>query len=122
MTSRRILTPACVLLLAFALTGCGDPEKKRVLKTVNQHPEITQRGGHVEDIELRGADNNDPEWGYNGEVLDKDGNPIGRVRGFRVEHFGTVVRFRWNDEGEPEERRRGPRREGQGQRGPDSTE
>jgi len=104
-----------VILCPVFLTGCGPSEEyKKVKQSLEQHPRITQRGAKVGEIRFLTRENQkDKDLRFEADLLDKDGNVIGKAEGFRVEGFGTrIFRVHYNDEPEPPPRqRRGPRRE-----------
>jgi len=81
-----------VLFSMYGPEGCGvSEEQERVLAGVNTIPDIVDRNGHVESVTLdRSEGHGDNVYRFDGEVLDNDGVAIGRVRGGRVEGFGTM--------------------------------
>lgn len=114
-----------------------DEELDNTIDALNNFGAVQEHNGHVEDVtwvefpqrpNADGSPRRGPSGGRGGgrmfeaDVLDDDGNLIGKVRGFRVEGLGTSVRqSRWKDKGDDlnapwPERRRGPR--GPGGRGP----
>lgn len=111
-----IATISLVIFCPVFLTGCGPSEEyKKVKQTLEQHPRITEKGAKVGEIRfLKRENQSDNDLRFEADLLDKDGNVIGKAEGFRVEGFGTrIFRVRYNDEPEPppRERRRPRRRE-----------
>jgi len=86
------------------ITGCGPSEEyKSIKKELEQFPKVVERNAEVGKIRFlpreqqRGRD-----LRFEADLLDKDGNVIGKAGGFRVEGFGTrIVHVRYNDEPEP---------------------
>jgi len=113
-----LIAVGCLCLLA----ACGPSEEEQyILDAVNNAPEIQAKGGHIEDLVLGNSRDKErekerekaddkhkqkkrPERGnqdqrFEAEILDNDGKPIGKVRGFRVEGFGTRLgRIEWYGE------------------------
>ncbi len=109
-----------VFFAMFGPEGCGTPEDERqVLRVLNNLPEIAEKGGHVKAIARDEDDEDDTVYGYEAQILNSDGVPIGRLRGGRVEGFGMrTPRILWyKTPGEIEEwpaRERGRRGRGRG--------
>jgi hypothetical protein len=98
----------------FGPEGCGPSEEDRqLLFVVNNLSEIVEKGGHVDAVkrvmEEDDDDDGDRDGGdvyrFEGEILNSDNVAIGRVRGGRVEGFGTMrPRVQWyTTPGVPEE-------------------
>ncbi|HOZ46109.1 MAG TPA: hypothetical protein PLO37_10125 [Candidatus Hydrogenedentes bacterium] len=98
--------------LAVVVSGCGSREKKITLDALNNNAEIQGHSGHVKDLEFEPAEDAGGVNEFEADVLDRDGNVIGQVRGARVEGFGTHIhRIRWEGEDPgPAMDRRGPSR------------
>ena len=97
---KRVVLGALFLPL---LCGCGNKEKQKVIEALNQTQELIDRNAYVLDVEID-TDAKDAVFRFEAQVVDEDGNPIGKISGRRVENFGTVVRHRvWYDEVDPEE-------------------
>ncbi len=109
MVERRKVITATISLLAigasslvfiamFAPEGCGPTDDERqLLATLNSLEQVVEHGGHVKSIS-RVQDDDDREnvYRFEAEILDKNNVAIGRVRGGRVEGFGTMrPRFLW---------------------------
>ena len=95
------LTRITVISVVLALTaGCGGrKEKRRIIKAVNRHKVVAERDGHVKGVTIHEALDKDANSPFVAEIYDEDGNPIGKVRGNRIEGFGTIVRsYVWYDE------------------------
>jgi len=88
------------LMAAAIVCGCWPAkEKHKLIKNLNESPKIAERGGRVREIEVGEAPDKDALAPFVAEVYDGDGNAIGKVRGDRVEGFGTIVRsYVWYDE------------------------
>ncbi len=113
MNRRNFLKYTMITSLVI-LHGCGPSEEYlKVKSALEQHPKIVQRGAKIGKIKFLPRENSkDKDMRFEADLLDNDGNVIGKVEGFRVEGFGTrIFRVRFNDEPEPppQERRR-PRR------------
>ena len=97
-TKKAITVGVCTVALAFSglvffamfgPEGCGMSEDERhVLNVLNRLPEITEKGGHVKAIIRDEDDEDDSVYGYEAQILNRDGVAIGRLRGGRVEGFG----------------------------------
>ena len=82
-------------LVMFAMFGpesCGPSEEDKQLKSVVDNiDEITQKGGHVKNLTTeRGKDNEGNFYRYEAEILNEQNVAIGKLRGRRVEGFGTM--------------------------------
>ncbi len=129
-----IAVSAFLVGVRFFPEGCGPSEEERqLLQTLNSLDEIAQRGGHVtavtrveddrwherrrpeeggenrpalEERERRdGPGRQDSVYRFEAEIYNADGVAIGRLRGGRVENFGTMTpRIQWyKTPGVPEE-------------------
>ncbi len=112
-------------ILSF-LYSCGPSEEYlKVKSALEQHPKILQRGAKIGKINFLPRENQkDKDVRFEAQLLDPNGNVIGKAEGFRVEGFGTrIFRVRYNDEPEPppKEHRR-PRRFRQMQNNTDSQQ
>lgn len=77
----------------FGPEGCGPSEEdQRILSVLNSLDEITAKGGHVNAISTaqREGDDDKDVYRYEAEVLNQEGVSIGKLRGGRVEGFGTM--------------------------------
>lgn len=97
----------CTILLVLSsamVYGCGpSKEERKVIEALNKTKELADREAYVLDVDLD-TDSDDAVFRFEAEVLDKDGDPIGKISGRRVENFGTVIAHRaWYDEVDPEE-------------------
>ncbi|MFP4502828.1 MAG: hypothetical protein ACLFTT_17685 [Candidatus Hydrogenedentota bacterium] len=94
-----ILVSGVTIGIRFFPGGCGpDEEYRRLRATLNNLDEIRERGGRVEGITLEEGRGNDSVFRYKAEIHNEDGLAIGRLRGRRVEGFGTVKpRIQWYD-------------------------
>lgn len=112
MKRRKIITAALSLLAIgasslvfigmFGPEGCGPSEDERqLLATLNSLEQVLERGGHVKTVtrvKRNDEDDDDREnvYRFEAEILDQNDVAIGRVRGGRVEGFGTMrPRFLW---------------------------
>lgn len=112
---RHCMTPLLIAAVCMALlAACGPPEEQQhILDAVNNAPELKEKSGHIEKITFgeskrkdqdkdknkRRPDHDNQDQRFEAEILDNDGNPIGKVRGFRVEGFGTRIgRVEWYGE------------------------
>jgi hypothetical protein len=89
----------------FGPEGCGMSEDERqLLMTLNSLDEIADKGARVERV-TRTSDGDAGVYRYEAEIFNRDGVAIGRLRGGRVEGFGTMrPRFLWYEApGVPEE-------------------
>ncbi|MCX8065754.1 MAG: hypothetical protein N3G21_11385 [Candidatus Hydrogenedentes bacterium] len=114
MNRRNFISYTLGILTSFYIYGCGPSEEYlKVKSALEQHPKIVQKGAKIGKINFITRENDkDKDLRFEAELLDINGNVIGKAEGFRVEGFGTrIFRVRFNDEPEPppSERRR-PRR------------
>ena len=92
---------AFTALIMFAMFGpesCGPSEEERqLLATLNNLDEVVQKGAHIKTVTSeRGDKNDDDVYRFEAELLDEKGVAIGKLRGGRVEGFGTMKpRFLW---------------------------
>ena len=112
-------------LIMFGMFGpesCGPSEEDRqLLGVVNGLEEVVQKGGHIKTVTSeRGQDDEGNFYRYEAEILNEQGVAIGKLRGRRVEGFGTMKpRILWyKTPGVPEEfpawQGRGGRGDGRG--------
>ncbi len=108
-------------LVMFAMFGpdhCGPSEEdKQLLTTLNNIDEVVQKGGYIKTVTTeRGKDGHDDFYRFQAEIVDEKGVAIGKLRGGRVEGFGTMKpRILWyKTPGVPEEM---PAYQGRGGRG-----
>lgn len=124
---------AFLIGIRFFPEGCGPSEDEvQLLKALNSVDEIVQRGGHVNEVtrveddqwrdrrpqggtEARPGpeapdrqgdrDREDSVYRFEAEIYDAQGVAIGRLRGGRIEGFGTMTpRIQWyKTPGVPEE-------------------
>ncbi len=88
-----IVLAMCLPLLA----GCGNKEARSTVEALNKHETIIERDGHVKKVEIERMGDR-LAFRFEAEILNEQGEPIGRVTGRRVEGFGTRVRhFEWYD-------------------------
>lgn len=125
MDRRNFIFYTLGTLSTYILSGCGPSEEYlKVKSALEQHPKIVQRGARIGKINFITRENEkDKDLRFEAELLDINGNVIGKAEGFRVEGFGTrIFRVRFNDEPEPppNEQRR-PRRFRQQQNSQDSS-
>ncbi len=111
---------AMVMFAMFGPESCGPNEEDLQLKaTVDNIDEIVQKGGHVKTITTERAKDNDGNfYRYEADILNEQNVAIGKLRGRRVEGFGTMKpRILWyKTPGVPEEF---PPYQGRGGRGGD---
>ena len=92
---------AFTALIMFAMFGpesCGPSEEERqLLATLNNLDEVVQKDAHIKTVTAeRGDKNDDDVYRFEAELLDEKGVAIGKLRGGRVEGFGTMKpRFLW---------------------------
>ncbi len=99
---------AVAAVAGLALAGAAlfvllqpDEELDNTLKALNGYGEIQEHGGHVETVTWMQGRGRGGGQGFQADVLGSDGSLIGKVRGYRVEGFGTTVRqSRWKDKGD----------------------
>lgn len=89
-------------LCAVVLGACGPPvEKKKTLEAINNQPVLVERDAHIDEVQFFQDPDVPPDAPFSlfeGDVLDKQGEVIGRVFGVRVEGIGTSIRrIEWND-------------------------
>ena len=91
-------------LMATVVWGCGpSKEERKVIEALNQTQELIDRNAYVFDVKLD-TDSEEAVFRFEAELVDPDGNPIGKISGRRVENFGTIIRHRvWYDEVDPDE-------------------
>ncbi|MBW7864000.1 MAG: hypothetical protein GX580_12040 [Candidatus Hydrogenedens sp.] len=115
-----------VLFAMFGPEGCGpSEEEQKIVASLNRLEELIEKGGYVKKITVRqeeGHDGRDSVYGFEADVVNDKGVPIGRLRSQRIEGFGMMKpRFLWFKEpGVAEDwpaRPQGDRRRGDG-RGP----
>lgn len=110
-----LLGSGLVIFGMFGPKGCGPSEEDRILlATLNALDEIVQKGAHIEKVNaVRDEDDDENVYRYEAEILDQSGVALGRLRGGRVEGFGTMKpRILWyKTPGVPEEWKRPPRGE-----------
>ncbi|MCK5862317.1 MAG: hypothetical protein KAH38_07520 [Candidatus Hydrogenedentes bacterium] len=97
MNRNRYTAVALVLFVAgFSLTGCGpSKEELTVMDQFNQLEELILKGGYVKKLN-RFEDQGEKVFVVEAEIVDEDGVAIGRLRGRRVEGFGTrKPRIQW---------------------------
>jgi hypothetical protein len=88
-------------LVMFAMFGpdsCGPSEEdKQLLTTLNNLEELVQKGGYVKTVTSEREDGEgDDVYRFNAEIVDEKGVALGKLRGGRVEGFGTMKpRFLW---------------------------
>jgi hypothetical protein len=88
-------------LVMFAMFGpdnCGPSEEdKQLLTTLNNLEELVQKGGYVKTVTSeREEGDGDDVYRFNAEIVDEKGVALGKLRGGRVEGFGTMKpRFLW---------------------------
>lgn len=120
-------------LVMFAMFGpdtCGPSEEdKQLLTTLNSVDELVQKGGYVKTVTSeRDKGDHDDFYGFQAEIVNEKGVAIGKLRGRRVEGFGTMKpRILWyKTPGVPEEfppyQRRGGRGGDRGGRGPQGAQ
>jgi uncharacterized membrane protein YgcG len=97
-------------LVMFAMFGpesCGPSEEdKQIRAVVDNIDEIAQKGGHVKTVTTeRGKDNDGNFYRFEAEIFNEQNVAIGKLRGRRVEGFGTMKpRILWyKTPGVPEE-------------------
>ncbi len=86
---------AFTALVMFALFGpesCGpSQEDKTLLSTLNNLDELAQKGGYVKTVTTeRGKDSEGNFYRFQAEIVDEKGVGLGKLRGRRVEGFGTM--------------------------------
>lgn len=128
MVQRRDIVKVVVSLLAITVSGaliglrflpasCSpDEEEAILLATLNALPEVVEKGGKIDKVTRQlDGDEHDDVYRYEAEILNQEGVAIGRLRGGRVEGFGTMKpRIHWyKTPGVPEEM---PERERRGRR------
>lgn len=88
-------------LCAVLIIGCAPPkEEKKTLDAINNNPSIVEKGGHVKKVAFYefAEDPKAPATHFEGEILDKNDEVMGKVEGVRIEGIGTSVhRIEWND-------------------------
>jgi hypothetical protein len=95
------LAVLALLAVGACLYGCGpSAEERTVIEVVNNQDVLTQRDAHVKRVTFLKNDPGDKKKShmlrYEAEVFDTDGKSIGRLRGQRVEGFGTMrPRVQW---------------------------
>lgn len=94
-----ILLSGFTIGLRFFPGGCGPSEEaRRIRSTLNNLDAIRSKNAHVESLTLKRRKNDDSVYRYKAEIVNQDGEAIGRLRGRRVEGFGTVKpRIKWYD-------------------------
>lgn len=99
----RLKRIAIAALLTSLLWGCGpSPEELWVAEAVDKNPKIAERGGRAGKVTL-GESQEEKVCIFEAEIIDAAGKPIGKVRGRRIEGFGTRFRrFYWYDEVDPD--------------------
>lgn len=117
--SASMIALAFSAVVAFAMFGpesCGMSEEERqILITLNSLEEVASKGGRIERV-TRASDGEAGVYRYEAEILNAEGTAIGRLRGGRVEGFGTMrPRILWYEtpgvpEDWPEPQPRGRRR------------
>ncbi len=108
-----------VLLAAALLLGCGpDPEHRAVMKALNEHPKLVEKGGFVKDVSIFKREGRSGGLAFEADVWTEGSEePVGFVEGRRLEGFGTVIRrFNWYLE-DDKVMREEPRRNRDKQRG-----
>ncbi|HPU98899.1 MAG TPA: hypothetical protein PLO53_13235, partial [Candidatus Hydrogenedentes bacterium] len=102
-----ILISALLIGLRFIpAEGCGpSQEERQLLQTLNNLDEVISHGGYVKEVQMKLDGEDDDVYGYEAEIVNEQGVPIGRLRGGRVAGFGTMKpRFLWyKTPGVPEE-------------------
>jgi hypothetical protein len=84
----------------FGPEGCGPSEDERILlATLNALDEVVQKGGRVKHVTAMPDEDGDDDgnvYRFEAEIFDPQGVAIGRLRGGRIEGFGTMKpRFLW---------------------------
>ena len=93
-----IAASGMVFFAMFGPESCGpSDEERQLLATMNALDEVTARGGHVEKIVVETGEGGDESvYRFEAEIMNSEGLAIGRLRGRRVEGFGTLSpRFQW---------------------------
>ena len=93
-----LLASGLLLFVMFGPEGCGpSEEEQRILDTLNTMDALIQKGGYVKEAAIDYEEDRGPGvYRYDAEIVDKDGVAIGRLRGGRVEGFGTMKpRIKW---------------------------
>lgn len=85
-------------------------EERNIINAVNNQQRVIDHNGHIEKVSLEDADD-EGIMRFEAEILNESGVPIGKVRGRRIEGFGTIG-LRYEFEGEPPD----PGRRGRGRR------
>jgi hypothetical protein len=119
VVSLLALTASAIVLFAvFGPEGCSaSDEQQRLLATLNKLDAVVEKAGHVERVATLSSDNGGNNvYRYEADIVNNDGVAIGRLRGQRVEGFGTMKpRIKWyKTPGVPEEWDISPRRPGRG--------
>ncbi len=98
---------ALIMFAMFGPESCGPSEEDRQLKAVVDNiDEVAQKGGHVKNLTTeRGKDSEGNFYRYEAEIFNDQNVAIGKLRGRRVEGFGTMKpRILWyKTPGVPEE-------------------
>ncbi len=88
-----------VMFAMFGPEGCGpSEEEQQIVASLNRLEDMIQKGGYVKKITTRVAEDGsrDSVYGFEAEIVDEKGVPIGRLRSQRIEGFGMMKpRFLW---------------------------
>jgi len=110
-----------VMFGIFGPESCGpSQEDAKIRAVVEGNEEIVQKGGHIKELTTeRGKDDDGNFYRYEAEIVNDQGVAIGKLRGRRVEGFGTMKpRILWyKTPGVPEEFPAWQGRGGRGGRG-----
>ena len=110
--ARAPITCGILILFGITLAACGSYEKKQTLEAINTNKEIVKHGGHVKKLTFADLPDVKGIARFEADILNDKDEVIGKVRGGRIEGFGTHIRrITWGDESdEPARRRPGQRR------------
>lgn len=103
MTRKRRGFTLIELLVVIAIIGVL---AAILVGTLNALPAIVERGGRIRSVDRETDDDgHDDVYRYEAEIFNQEGLAIGRLRGGRVEGFGTMEpRIHWyKTPGVPEE-------------------